>query len=105
MAVAMDQRPPREPGELCPSRYQEFAEEHSALAQPLRGLVVREEVSKLVAKDREAARLEPDHRDPRGDRGPEGLQDPLKIALGAIEHPVIVERAAAAERLRRDYDL
>ena len=65
--------------------------------QPLRVLVVREQVEQLVAEDRDAARLEPDDRRAGFDLGPQRVEDLAQQRFRAVEHAVVVERPAAAE--------
>ena len=72
--------------------------------EPLRVLVVRQQLRQLVAEDRDAARLEPDDRDPGADLAAHAFQHTLEVAAGQAEEAVVVERAAAAEVARRQRD-
>ncbi|MBE3014687.1 hypothetical protein IL992_36745 [Microbispora sp. NEAU-D428] len=51
----------------------------------------------LVAKDGQAARFQADHRDPGLDERADRVEHPAQIAPREREHPVVVQRAAAAQ--------
>ncbi len=61
-----------------------------------------QELHQLVAEDGDAARLEADDRGPRRDLRAQDVEDLAQLALRQVEHAVVVERPAAAERARRD---
>src|SRR5205823_4772874 len=66
---------------------------------------VREEAKKLVAKHRDAARLETDHRRAALDLDVQVVEDLAQLALRQIQHAGIVEWPAATEPFRLDADL
>lgn len=67
-------------------------------------LVVRQHVDELVAEHRGAARLERDERHPVLDVLAQRVEDLVQEALGEAQHPVVVERATAAQGLARQLD-
>jgi len=79
---------------------QELAQQERLAAQALRILILRKEIGQLVAEDGDAARLEPDDRRAGADVVPQGVEDLAELAPCEAEHAEVVERAAAAERLR-----
>jgi hypothetical protein len=74
-------------------------------AQPLGVLVVRPELHELVLEDGRAARLDSYHRHAGADLVAQAVEDPPQVRLGQVEHPVVVERPAAAEVAARDRDV
>src|SRR3984893_2333165 len=64
-------------------------------------LVLRKEPRKLILEDRGARGLEHDDRQPRPDLAAQGPKDLPQKLLREVEHPVVVERPAAAEAPRR----
>ena len=53
----------------------------------------------LVAEDRDAARLEPDHRRAAFDLAAQDVEDLAQLELRQVEHSVVVQRPSAAEPL------
>jgi hypothetical protein len=77
--------------------FEKFAEQEGLFAQGVGAVVVGEEVEEFVAEDGDAAGLESDDGDSGFDFGFELIEDFEEKALGAVEHPEVVEGAAAAE--------
>ena len=84
---------------------EELAQEKRLLRQTLRLLVLREQVSQLVAEHSEAARLEDDNRRSGLEMWPERVQDVAQLTLRPIEKAVVVQRPAAAQGTRRQHDV
>ena len=76
---------------------EELGEVEGLPREPLRVLVVGQQLRQLVAEDRDAARLEPDDRRAAPDLVAQGVEDPLEVAPGEAEEAVVVQRPAAAE--------
>src|ERR1700692_4642476 len=58
---------------------------------------MREQIDEFVTKNRDATRLKSDHGNSGFDFGREFIENLQQKRLSAIEHPVVVERAPAAE--------
>jgi hypothetical protein len=81
---------------------QEFPEGECLALQPLGVLIVRQHVRQLVAEHGPAAGLERDHGGAGVDLLSQAVEHALQQASRQGEHPVVVQRPAAAERLPRD---
>ena len=99
MAMPVDKRPARQPGkrETFCALLQKFAKQEDLLREGLRAFVLGEKVSKFVAEDGGAARLE--HNDRRGgfNLWQKLVHDPEEQAFGAVEQADVVEWASAAK--------
>ena len=104
MAVAVDERFPREPRRAVVDSLEVLAQHEGLIVEALCVLVVREERDQLVAEDRETARLDADDRDAGRDLGAQRAEDLAELARGEIEHAPVVERTPAAEGARRQRD-
>src|SRR5690606_10632076 len=80
------------------------AQEVGALPKPRGVRVVGEELGQLLAEDGDATRLESHDGDAGAQRGAEFLEDLPQEFSREIQHPVVVERTAAAERPAWDDD-
>ena len=68
-----------------------------ALREPLRVVVVRQELPELVLEHGHAARLEPDDRDPLAVPLAQLVEAAPEVALGQVEEAVVVQRPPAAD--------
>src|SRR5262249_40161589 len=83
---------------------QELRQDMRLRREPRRVGVSRKEGRKLVAKDCRARRLGNDHRHTRADLLAQPVEDAPEKPPREPEHPVVVERPPAAERLARNRD-
>src|SRR5439155_17937448 len=83
----------------------EFAEGHGSAAQPACGFVRGKKIVQLVAKDRNAARLETDDGQTLVQRRLEFLHRAAQKRLCRPEKAPVIEWPSAAERLSRNGDL
>src|SRR5215831_19295785 len=82
----------------------ELGEEERLPAEPLRGVVLREEARQFVAKRADASRLQADDGGARLDFGAQGGHGPTPQAHRRVEHAPIVQRTTATERAIGDND-
>src|SRR5690242_1178524 len=76
--------------------FNELAQQHSLLRQPLAHEIIRQQVLEFVPEDRRATWLQHHEVHPTLDLRTQLVDDPLQITLGFVEHPKIVERTPAA---------
>src|SRR6266511_2099638 len=76
--------------------HQEFAEQKRLRRESSRVRVIGKQIDQLISEDGHAARLQPNHGHPTTDKRPDGPECALQHTLRQREHPVVVERAAAA---------
>lgn len=84
--------------------FEKFAEQKSLTGERLGSRVVGKEVEEFVAEDGDAAGFEADDGRTGGDLRGEFVENFQEKRLGAVEHAVVVERAAAAEVGRGEGD-
>jgi hypothetical protein len=82
---------------------EEFAEQKGLVTQALGARILREKVDELIAKDARAAGFEEDEEKAGVDLGRAIAQDLFQIGAGLLQKAEIVERAAAADVLARDF--
>src|SRR6478752_7083978 len=104
-AVAPDERLALERRRLDLEALEELGEVVRALREPLRVLVVREELPELVLEHGDAARLEPDDRDPLAVPLAQLVEAAPEVALGQVEEAVVVEGPPTADVALGDDDL
>ena len=80
----------------------ELAEVVRLLAEPLRVLVIRPQLHELVLEDGDAARFYTDDGRAGANVVAQPVEHVAEIRLGQVEHPVVIERPAAAEVSTRD---
>ena len=97
VAVAPDEGLALEPRRLDVELLEELGEVVRALREPLRVVVVRQELPELVLEDGHAARLEPDDRDALAVPLAQLVEAAAEVALGQVEEAVVVQRPPAAD--------
>jgi len=105
VAVPPKERAPFEPRQLDALMDEKLREVVRPPGQARRVIVVGQEAAELGLERRDAARLDVDERDARADLVAELVEDPPEVAPREVEHPVVVQRAAAAQMLTRHHDV
>src|SRR5437773_12397220 len=95
LAVEIMGRPPAAIGE-------KLREMKALLFQAARLLIARQQITQLVAKHRDAARLQAHDRRPGVDLFAQLAKDSREQPSRAPEKSIVVERPSAAERLARN---
>lgn len=106
MAVSVEKRFPIQlrRREILRVDFEKFTEQKNLAGQGLRTFVVGKQIEELVAEDGDATGLEADDGNAGFDFGGERVENLQQERLGAVEHAVVVEGAAAAEiGFRNDY--
>src|SRR5262249_15119625 len=99
MAVAVDEGRAAargSPGQVRRLALEEVRQQEALRREPPRVVAV-DEIRQLVLEDRDAARLEADHGNARLELHGERVEDAAQLAAGEVQHPEVVQRAAAAE--------
>jgi hypothetical protein len=97
VAVAVQQRSAAQPRWVVAVLQQKLAQQKGLFAESLSIRVVGQEPKQLIAEDRGAARFEHDDRHTGSDLRAQCPEDLAQMALGKAQHPVVVERAPAAD--------
>src|SRR5207237_7811150 len=102
--VAVQEGFPSQLRRLVLDLLEELAEVEGLLRESLSVFVEGQQLLQLVFEDRDATGLDANDRGARADLVAELVDDLLGVAASQAEHPVVVERPAAAEVELRDDD-